>query len=212
MGDEPSQILHSDRNEPGGCNHAVAARATVSIALSGLGEPLLQPLARRNFDAEAGKADIGHRPWRAQADRGDPEIAQDLGAETDFAPFPGALGLGIGLLHSGGIDRNTRCTVAQKDKHPAAVFLELREGLADAVAARDHIGDNIDPMQPCGNIAAIANVALDEGEMLHRIKRRDIGIAGKRTAGADDLKRLDALDDFFACLAMRDEIGDRNAL
>src|ERR1019366_7309487 len=145
-------------------------------------------------------------------DRGNAEIAQDLGAETDLAPFLDALGFGIRLLHSSDIDRHAPGAVAQKNKHPAAVFLERGKSLADAVAARDHVGDNIDAMQPCGNIAAIADLALDKGEVPDGIVGRDIGMAGERAARADDLKRANPLDDLFARLPMRDQIGDRNPL
>src|SRR5260370_39405038 len=46
----------------------------------------LQRLGRRDLDAEARDPAIAARPRGIQADRGDAEIAQDLGAEPDILP------------------------------------------------------------------------------------------------------------------------------
>ncbi len=51
-------------------------------------------------------------------------------------------------------------------------------------------------MEPCGNTAAIAYIALDKGEMLDRIIGPDIGIAAERAACPHDFKGVDPAVDW----------------
>ena len=78
------------------------------------------------------------------------------------------------------------------------------------LGAAEHIADDVGAMQPRRHVAAIADRTEHESEMLHAVVRRDIGVAGQRPAEVFDRKGRHALDQLFARLAVRDEIGDRN--
>ena len=80
---------------------------------------------------------------------------------------------------------------------------------SDHRAAGDHVGDDVDAVQPGRHIAPIPDLALDESEMLDRIIGRDIGIAGERPARAFDRKDIHPFDELFAFLTIGDELGDR---
>src|SRR5580704_8201129 len=58
----------------------------------------LQWLGRLDLDAEPGESDISARPRGVEPDRGDAEIAQDLGAEPDILPVPAAFQFGGGAV------------------------------------------------------------------------------------------------------------------
>ena len=145
----------------------------------------------------------------------DAKIAQDLGAEADLAPWPrfAALRIRAAARPRMGHGGHARRAVAQIDEDAAPGFLERREGLSNDLAARDDVGDDVGAVQARRHVSAVADLALDEGEMLHRIEtasRRRIRSSGP--LGAIDVKGLHALDEFFARLAIGDEIGDRDPL
>src|SRR5262245_32393896 len=56
----------------------------------------IERLGSDDFDAEAGKADISPLARGEEADRGNAEVAQNLRAQSDFAPLPLARGGGGG--------------------------------------------------------------------------------------------------------------------
>ena len=55
-------------------------------------------------------------------------------------------------------------------------------------------------MQPRRHVAAVADPAMHEGEMLHRIEARAIGIAGDLADRGLDRKGRDPLDELLARL------------
>src|SRR5436190_14786830 len=73
----------------------------------------LERLGRLDLDAEPGEPDIAARARRIEPDRGDPQIAQDLGAEPDILPLPAALQFGGGAVFGDRRRWNTRGAVAQ---------------------------------------------------------------------------------------------------
>ncbi len=79
-------------------------------------------------------------------------------------------------------------------------------------AALEEVGDDVLPVQAHRQAGAVADAAEDEGDVLHGIEGRRVGIAGERPPFRLDRKGGDALDELFAGLPMGDEIGDRDAL
>ena len=63
-----------------------------------------------------------------------------------------------------------------------------------------------------GTSRAVADRAEHEGEMLHAVEGRDIGVAGRLAGLRLDRKGRDALDELLARLPIGDEIGDRDQL
>src|SRR6266567_4916997 len=85
---------------------------------------LFQRLGRLDLDAEPGEPDIAARARGIEPDRGDPQIAQDLGAEPDILPLPAALQFGGGAVLGDRTGWNARGAVAQVDEDAAAGLLE----------------------------------------------------------------------------------------
>src|ERR1700722_14460186 len=168
-------------------------------------------LDRGDLDAEAGKTDIGAWIVGAQPDRGDPEVAQDLRAQSDFAPLGLARVVGADRVSAAQIRRNSRRAVAQIDERAAPLGLEAAQNLRDWAGA-ENIAQDIGPMQTRRHIAPIADRPVDESKMQDRIERRAIGVALKLADRGLDGKVGDPLDQLLARLPIGDEIRDRNAL
>src|ERR1700716_3811502 len=79
-----------------------------------------------DLDAEAGQSLVVMHRRGPIPDRGYAEIAQDLRADADLAPFLVAVRLRGGLLRQRR-DGNAGGAVAQVDQHAAAVLLEMIE-------------------------------------------------------------------------------------
>src|SRR2546430_10708214 len=75
-------------------------------------------------------------------DRGDAEIAQDLGADADLAPLPVAVGFGGSLLRQR-LNRNAGSAVAQVYQHAAAGFLEVFDHGLNALRPGEDILDDL---------------------------------------------------------------------
>src|SRR5262249_56269006 len=58
--------------------------------------PVIDALGRHDLDPEAREPDIGEPGRGQQADRGDAQILENLGAKPDLAPLPRARDLGAG--------------------------------------------------------------------------------------------------------------------
>src|SRR5438046_9875751 len=71
----------------------------------------LERPGRRYLDSEAGEPDIAARPGGCEADRGDAEIAQDLGAEPNILPLPAPLQFGGGAVFGDRRRRHARGAV-----------------------------------------------------------------------------------------------------
>ena len=81
--------------------------------------------------------------------------------------------------HAGG-------AITQIDDDAAAGRLEARQRRMDQFGAAEHIADHVGAVQTGGHALAVADVAIDEGHVMHAVERRDIGIALKRAdLGAD---------------------------
>ena len=63
-------------------------------------------------------------------------------------------------------------------------------------------------MQTRGDIAAVADFALNESKVMHRLIGRRIGITSQRAARPIDREQLYTLDEFFPLLAVGDELRD----
>src|ERR1700722_18284595 len=168
-------------------------------------------LDRGDLDAEAGKTDIGAWIVGAQPDRGDPEVAQDLRAQSDFAPLGLARVIGADRVSAAQIRRNSRRAVAQIDERATPLGLEAAQNLRDWASA-ENVAQDIGAVQTRRHVAAIADRSMYEGEMQDRIERRAIGVALKLANRRHDRKARDTLDQLLARLPIGDEIRDRNAL
>src|SRR5690242_10316889 len=81
-----------------------------------------------DLDPETTKAHVSALGGGQQADRGNPEVLQDLGAKPDFAPLPGAGRIRFGIASMRDFShRNAGRTVAQIDDDAAPVSLEALE-------------------------------------------------------------------------------------
>src|SRR6266851_3101990 len=127
----------------------------------------LERLGRLDLDAEAGEPDIAARPGGIKPDRGDAEIAQDLGAEPDILPLPAPLHFGGGAVFGDRGGRHARGTVAQIDQDAAAFLLESAQRRMDRLGAAEHVLDDIAAVQPGRDILPVADLAVDTGVMVH---------------------------------------------
>src|ERR1700733_8512345 len=103
-------------------------------------------LDRGDLDAEAGKTDIGAWIVGAQPDRGDPEVAQDLRAQSDFAPLGLARVVGTDRVRAAQIRRNARRAIAQINERAAPLGLETAQNLGDR-AGTEHVAKDIGAVQ-----------------------------------------------------------------
>src|SRR5689334_16175031 len=93
------------------------------VAFAALGPLAVDGLDRRDLNAEARKADIGSWVVGAEPDGVHPEVAQDLGAQSDFTPLRLARVVGAVRMGAAQIRRHARGAVAQVDKRPAPLGL-----------------------------------------------------------------------------------------
>ncbi|MEY9630843.1 hypothetical protein ABIA27_005878 [Sinorhizobium fredii] len=135
----------------------------------------LQDLGRGNLDAEAFEADIVTRTRREEADGGDAEVLEDLGAETDFQPFAFAsLRFRMGLAFMLALSRRLRDAdadraLAQIDDNAPTLAGDALHDLVDLAVIAEDVRADILEVKTDRNIDAVANVAENDGEMLHRI-------------------------------------------
>ena len=78
-------------------------------------------------------------------------------------------------------------------------------------AAQDVIQD-VGPMQPGRHVLSLADPSKHEGEMLHLVERRRIGIAGQFADRGLDREGRHALDQLLTRLPVFDEVGHRDGL
>ena len=84
--------------------------------------------------------------------------------------------------------------------------------VVEPVAGAEDVADDIFRMQPDRHVLAVADVAEDHREMLHRVPGQRVGIGLGLAAGRVDVGAFDALDQRFLALAVGDEVGDRDLL
>src|SRR5262249_6371335 len=145
-----------------------------------------------------------------QADGGDPQILENLGAKADLAPLPRARDLGAGRARlRNGMRGHTRRSVAQENDHAATLLLApLQGGLYCMCSAKDITMDVV-AMQARKHFLAVTNSAVHERHMLDGIERSHISVAGERADLALHREFTDPLDELVARLAIGDEVGVR---
>jgi hypothetical protein len=112
---------------------------------------------------------------RQELDRGDAEVAQDLRAEADLAPFllardrlrgfPRHPRLRAVALVVADADR----TLAQVDDDAALGFRHVAHDAVQRLLRAEDVGDHAFGMETHGNVDAVADVAEDDGKMVHRV-------------------------------------------
>src|SRR5262249_26296913 len=123
--------------------------------------PVIDALARHDLDPEAREADIGELGGGQQADRGDAQILENLGAEPDLAPFARARDLAPGRARlRDGMRGPPRRPVAQKDDDTATFLLEALQRGVDRICAAKHVADDVGAMQPRQYVPAITDAAI----------------------------------------------------
>ncbi len=156
------------------------------------------------------KSDVGARIVRAQADRAHSEITQDLRAKPDFAPEIRTHVVRSGLFGAAEIRRHACRSITQIYERAAPLRLEAGQHLWNQTS--ENVAHNIGAMQPRRHFAPIADLAMHEGEVEHRIEMRPIGVALEISEMRLDGKGRDPFDQLLARLPVCDEFGDRNPI
>ena len=102
---------------------------------------------------------------------------------------------------------NARCAVAEIDQNAAFFGREFFKRRGNAFATSKHIGQHIGAMQARWYRFAIADFAMDEGEMVDGIKGRNESVAGEFADFRFHGERSDAFNKFLARWTVGDEIG-----
>src|SRR5581483_10350088 len=152
------------------------------------GRSAFQSFGGHDLDSETSKTDIGALARCQQAHRRDPQILQDLRTQADLAPLLRARRLGAGVAMRNVSNRNTGSAVTQVDNHPAPGSLEARERGANRPGAAKYITDDVGAMQPRRDVPAVRDIAIDEGHVMHAVKRGDVGIPLQRADFGGDLE------------------------
>ena len=119
------------------------------------------------------------------------------------------VGAGVALMrdfrhrHAGG-------AVTQIDDDAAAGGLETRQRRVDRLGAAEHIADDVGAVQSRQYALAVADLAIDEGHVMHAVERRHIGIAVERPDLGGDMEFGDPLHQLVAVLPVGDQLGNRN--
>src|SRR5260370_29226235 len=92
-------------------------------------------------------------------DRGDAEIAQDLGADADLAPLPVAVGFGGSLLRQRR-NRNAGGAVPQVYQHAAAGLFEMFEHDLHALRPGESVPDDIRLVKARQHVLAVADAVI----------------------------------------------------
>src|SRR6202140_5188574 len=164
-----------------------------------------------DLDAEAGQSLVGVHRRRQMTNRGDAEIAQDLGPDADLAPLPVAVGFGGPLLRQRR-NRNPGGAISQVNQHTAAGFLEVFEHDLYALRPGEDVLDDIGLVEPGQHVLAVADAIIDESDVRDGIERRAISVTLQRPDRAFRGECRDPLDQFLARLAVGDHIGDGDVL
>src|SRR5262249_40657600 len=120
--------------------------------------PVIEALGRHDLDPEAREADIGELGGGQQADRGDAQILENLGAEPRLGAWPRGWPPGTGRARlRDGMRGHTRRPVAQKDDDAATFLLEALQRGVDRICAAKHVPDDVGAMQPRQYVPAITD-------------------------------------------------------
>src|SRR5262249_8008395 len=166
---------------------------------------------RHDFYAETTETDISSFARSQQPDRGYPEVFENLRTKSDFAPLSGTRGVGARVTFMRNFsDWYARSAIAQENDDPASGGLESRKRSVDRLRAAEHIANDVGPMQPGKHALSIADIAVDEGHVMHAVERRHVGIAIERADFGGDLEFPDALHELVAVLSVGDQLGDRD--
>src|ERR1700691_2064771 len=147
-----------------------------------------------------------------QPDRDHAEVLEDLSAQTDLTPLPGARFSRSSLIGFRDRDhRHARRAVAQNDQHSPALGFETLQRPTDGFRAAENVEDKVGAMQPSENIFALADGTIDKGHVVKWIERSLKGVASQRADFRIYRKFSDALDQLVARLAISEQNGDINA-
>src|ERR1700687_2486501 len=78
------------------------------------------------------------------------------------------------------------------------------------LAVAEYVAHHIGAMQPREDVLALADVAVDEGRMVHGVERGDESIAAELADLAFYREGGDALDELLTRLPPGDDVGDRD--
>src|ERR1700730_12725469 len=78
------------------------------------------------------------------------------------------------------------------------------------LAVAEYVAHHIGAMQPREDVLAVADLAVDEGHVVHGVERGDESIAAEFADLALHRKGGDALDELLTRLPPRDDVGDRD--
>src|SRR5262245_10185719 len=134
--------------------------------------PVIDAFGRHDLNPEAREPDIGEPGRGQQADRGDAQILENLGAKPDLAPLPRARDLGAGRarMRDGMWGLNRRLVVQTVDD-VATFLLEEQQRGVDRISAARYVADDVGAMQPRQYVLAVTDAAIDDGHVLDRIER-----------------------------------------
>ena len=118
--------------------------------------------------------------------------------------------LGASLLRVAG-ERHAGGAVAQVDQDAAPLLREAPQRRADRPASLEDVRHRVGAVQPHGEVAAVADAAVDEGEVLHGVEGRGVGVSGHLAPLGADGEGAEALHQLLAHLAVGDEVGDGDA-
>src|SRR5262249_22607867 len=174
---------------------------------------IINYFGRRDLNAKSRESDVSEFRGSEQADGGDPQILENLGAEADLAPLPRACDFGAGRARlRNGMRGHARRAVAQENDHAATLLLETLQGGLDRMCAANDVPHEVGAMQARKHVLAVTDSAVHECHMLDGVERGHIGVAGERADLALHREFADPLDELVARLAIGDEVGDRDLL
>src|SRR5690606_9336518 len=150
-----------------------------------------------------------------KADRGNPQVLQDLRAQPDFPPFGLALdGLGMAFAIRDPVPaifvRDADRALAQIDEDSPSLLAHPLGDLLRQILHAENIRNHVFPVQAHRNVLTVADIAENDGEMLHRLPWQRVSKGGRRASGGLDGKARMALDELFLALPVGDQVGHRN--
>src|SRR5262249_55222216 len=117
---------------------------------------------------------------REEADRGNAEVLENLGAEANLAPLARTGRIGdAGTIVRNFQHGNASSAVAQIDDDAATSCLKTFKGCADRLGATKNVANDVSPVQPRQDVFAVAYLAVDKCHVMHPVKGRHIGVALK---------------------------------
>ena len=201
-------------------------RARRSILLAAHGHWWSDDLGGRDPDAEAFQPDIMAFARRIEPDRGDTEVSQDLGAKTGFpairprAPAP-RHGLRRHRQNPLGGPAPPRGPLADADGPFSAgrpprqrPWAAIRSMIAVIGSCLENTSSTTDSRcSLTGTSTPSADVAEDDGQMMHRVPGQLVGIGPSRDPQrVFHIEAVDVMDQGFLALPVGNQVGHRHLL